>query len=236
MQAVYGDLRSWKREFAAEVAEGADRLSDAAAPTESPSSQAATNGAHPPDGSAEAKPDGAADAGRSQSGATSASGGLPSSSRGAYAPVDTEAAAATAAEAGCLDVTLALQFQVQGGEARLPAAACKGSLLGFADLAPEGRKHLYVAYRHGETFYEVEGAAPETHCAPCPCTQKRALHVRETLSTNMFDAVCAITLAAGLRASMTGQERRRGSCREHARELMGCRLCSGCGGAAAAAQ
>lgn len=162
MQAMYGDLRSWKRELAADVAASATAPPfDTAEQNPSPS-HAATNGAHPPGNSARGEPDGAAAASdgaapdRQRSGASSS--GHASSSHGAYAPVDTAAAAAAAAEAGCLDVTLALQFQVQDSEARLSAAACKGSLLGFADLAPEGRKHLYVAYRHGETLYETEGA------------------------------------------------------------------------------
>jgi hypothetical protein len=70
-------------------------------------------------------------------------------------PVETEAA--QAADRGCLDVTLALQFQVQGGALSLSAGACKGNLLGFADLYPNGDKRLYVLYKHAGSYYEVEG-------------------------------------------------------------------------------
>jgi hypothetical protein len=65
--------------------------------------------------------------------------------------------AAEAAERGCLDVTLSLQFQVQEGGLSLTAGACKEHLLGFADLYPEGEKHLYVLYKYADSYYEAEG-------------------------------------------------------------------------------
>lgn len=59
---------------------------------------------------------------------------------------------------GCLDVTMALQFQVHRGELMLPSSSHKHKLLGFADLCPEGDKTVYAMYQYKGASYELEGA------------------------------------------------------------------------------
>jgi Domain of unknown function (DUF3395) len=67
-------------------------------------------------------------------------------------------AAALKGDEACLDVTLALQFQAHQGALELKASTHKRKLLGFADLYPDGPQSLYVLYRHGDKYSELEGA------------------------------------------------------------------------------
>lgn len=55
---------------------------------------------------------------------------------------------------GWLDVTEALQYLVSGGKLELPAGVSKLGLMGFADVAPQADKELYVAYCHNRQLYE----------------------------------------------------------------------------------
>jgi DnaJ family protein C protein 11 len=55
---------------------------------------------------------------------------------------------------GWLDVTAALQYLVSGGKLELPAGVSKLGLMGFADVAPQADKELYVAYCHDRQLYE----------------------------------------------------------------------------------
>lgn len=55
---------------------------------------------------------------------------------------------------GWLDVTEALQYLVSGGKLELPAGVSKLGLMGFADVAPQADKELYVAYCHNRQLFE----------------------------------------------------------------------------------
>jgi hypothetical protein len=55
---------------------------------------------------------------------------------------------------GWLDVTEALQYLVSGGKLELPAGVSKLGLMGFADVAPQADKELYVAYCHNRQLHE----------------------------------------------------------------------------------
>lgn len=56
--------------------------------------------------------------------------------------------------AGWLDVTDALQYLVQSGKLELHPGIPKTGLMGFADVAPQGEKELYVAYCYKRQLYE----------------------------------------------------------------------------------
>lgn len=55
---------------------------------------------------------------------------------------------------GWLDVTEALQYLVQNNKLELYAGISKTGLMGFADVAPDGEKELYVAYCYKRQLYE----------------------------------------------------------------------------------
>ena len=193
MQAMYGDLRAWHHELAIAQAHycaqpsssghkgsdaaqqrrhrqplrtlrrGAEAENDAAASNADPADAAVCPSSFRPD--------------LSHAEASSASAATDSSQS---SPTEVCAAGSAAQEAGptsnffatgdsgCLDVTLALQFQVNKGQLSLSESLHKRQLLGFADLVPEGRKSLFVLFKHRETFYELEGALA------CLCVQGSA--------------------------------------------------------------
>lgn len=72
-----------------------------------------------------------------------------------------------AAEAGpsadpWLDVTVAMQYQVNEHCVTLAPGVSKANLLGFADLAPGGIKALHVVFWCENQLYSIEGAPPLT--------------------------------------------------------------------------
>ena len=157
LQAMYGDLRSWGRRQSEDIA----RLSfDTSAPfpaTEPASASTATASEPTRQDSSRSSVD-VPDSSSKQ--ASIARNGIePSWSSPSTSSQDATSAvtATAAAEMACLDVTLAVQFQVQRGEMALALGACKSNLLGFADLHPEGQKRLYVMYKHGQSYYDIEG-------------------------------------------------------------------------------
>jgi Domain of unknown function (DUF3395) len=181
---MFGDLRAWKRELADEVRGLTPAASSAPAgsgpwqshetsATSSPSTPAAppglaTEGSGCSDSARESDGETPAPSGRAPSthestAGNAAAGGAAAAKRkpnGADEPGRAADAIAAALEGddACLDVTLALQFQAHQGALELKASTHKRKLLGFADLYPDGLQSLYVLYRHGGKYSELEGA------------------------------------------------------------------------------
>lgn len=87
---------------------------------------------------------------------TSSSNGMAGSSKpdGSGANASSSSSEEEELPPGWLDVTEALQYLVSGGKLELPAGVSKLGLMGFADVAPQADKELYVAYCHNRQLFE----------------------------------------------------------------------------------
>jgi hypothetical protein len=153
MQAMYGDLHQWKRVLVRQV----DRLASSSSAGDA-SCSASTSGAPShvcsPDRNMSMSSDLAADSIDLESSNSVSLSPVPEGGGTAEPPPLEDA---WSGDDGCLDVTMALQFQVHRGELTLPSTSHKHKLLGFADLSPEGDKTVYVMYLYKGVSYELEG-------------------------------------------------------------------------------
>ena len=155
VQAMYGNLRSFKRAYAAELTQHVPESDGAQSP--SAETSASTSASASPDHAAAARQ--RSDASSSAAATASASADTEQNRQPVNASNNgAQCSDALAGDEECLDVTMAVQFQVSKGQLALHEGPSERKLLGFADVYPGGNKTLWVLYKHKGTHFEIEGA------------------------------------------------------------------------------